>query len=87
MAIEKTTITIMTEGSLLARVNAHAAERGESLTEFYTRAILNQLERDGDFEARDTIVQVGDKGDFDINEEVNIYAKTETIKDTGADDS
>lgn len=78
--IEKTTFTIMTEGSLLARVNAHCAKRGESLTGFYTRAILNQLERDGDFEARDTIAQVGDKNsDFDLSKEVTLYAKTETI--------
>lgn len=83
--MEKTTFTIMTEGSLLERVNKHCKARGESLTEFYTRAILNQLEKDGDFEARDTIVQVGERDSFNVNEEVNFYAKTATIKEDDSD--
>lgn len=49
----KTTITIMADPKLMDRVQAHAKKNGENLTEFYTRAIINQLENDGDFEVRD----------------------------------
>ena len=51
----KTTITIMADEKLMERVQTHARKQGESLTEFYTRAIINQLENDGDFEVRDMI--------------------------------
>lgn len=53
----KTTITIMADPSLMDRVQAHARKQGENLTEFYTRAIINQLENDGDFEVRDMIME------------------------------
>lgn len=53
----KTTITIMADPSLMDRVQLHAKSRGENLTEFYTRAIINQLENDGDFEVRDMIME------------------------------
>lgn len=52
----KTTITIMADEKLMERVQAHARKQGENLTEFYTRAIINQLENDGDFEVRDMIM-------------------------------
>ena len=51
----KTTITIMADEKLMERVQTHARKQGENLTELYTRAIINQLENDGDFEVRDMI--------------------------------
>lgn len=56
MSIAKTTITIMADDRLMDRVQTHAKNNGENLTEFYTRAIINQLENDGDFEVRDMII-------------------------------
>lgn len=53
----KTTITIMADEKLMERVQSHARKQGENLTEFYTRAIINQLENDGDFEVRDMIME------------------------------
>ena len=53
----KTTITIMADEKLMERVQTHARKQGENLTEFYTRAIINQLENDGDFEVRDMIME------------------------------
>lgn len=46
-------VTIMAEKALIDRVSKHTEETGETLTHFYNRAILNQLENDGDFEIRD----------------------------------
>ena len=57
MSIAKTTITIMADESLMERVQNHTKSRGENLTEFYTRAIVNQLENDGDYEVRDMIME------------------------------
>ena len=44
--------TIVTYKTLLDRAILHARENGETFTDFVTRAILNQLESDGDFEIR-----------------------------------
>lgn len=55
--MSKTTITIMADEKLMERVQSHARKQGENLTEFYTRAIINQLENDGDFEVRDMIME------------------------------
>lgn len=60
--ITKTTITIMADEKLMERVQTHARKNGENLTEFYTRAIINQLEKDGDFEARDLVKEETDNG-------------------------
>ena len=57
MSIAKTTITIMADESLMERVQNHAKSIGENLTEFYTRAIISQIENDGDYEVRDTIIE------------------------------
>ena len=38
---------------LAERVQSHVKSSGENLTDFYNRAILNQLENDGDYEIRD----------------------------------
>lgn len=47
--------TIVANPLLTERVSVHIKATGENLTEFYNRAILNQLERDGDFEIRDIL--------------------------------
>lgn len=49
---------------LMSRVAKRVKETGENLTDFYNRAILNQLENDGDFEIRDI-----------LEEETNEYTK------------
>lgn len=51
MALERT--TIMMSDVLAERVQKHCKKSGENLTDFYNRAILNQLENDGDYEIRD----------------------------------
>lgn len=56
----KTTITIMADDKLMKMVQTHARKQGENLTKFYTRAIINQLEKDGNFEVRDLIERTGD---------------------------
>lgn len=53
MSISRT--TIMASSVLIDRVNKHCSKTGEKLTDFYNRAILNQLENDGDFEIRDEV--------------------------------
>lgn len=53
MGIART--TIMASEKLMARVAEHTAKTGEKLGDFYNRAILNQLENDGDFEIRDEV--------------------------------
>lgn len=53
MAMTRT--TIMTSDILMNRVAEHTAKSGEKLSDFYNRAILNQLENDGDFEIRDEV--------------------------------
>ena len=55
--------TIMAEEILLDRVVKHADKSGESLTEFYTRAIINQLEKDGDYEIRDLVEEAKSNGE------------------------
>ena len=53
MSIART--TIMASEKLMNRVADHCAKTGEKLGDFYSRAILNQLENDGDFEIRDEV--------------------------------
>lgn len=53
MAVSRT--TIMASETLINRVIKHTNETGEKLTDFYNRAILNQLENDGDFTIRDEV--------------------------------
>ena len=53
MSITRT--TIMASEKLMNRVIQHTAKNGEKLGDFYNRAILNQLENDGDFEIRDEV--------------------------------
>jgi hypothetical protein len=53
MAISRT--TIMASNVLMKRVAERVEKNGEDLTDFYNRAILNQLEKEGDFEIRDLV--------------------------------
>ena len=53
MAVSRT--TIMASETLINRVAKRTEETGEKLTDFYNRAILNQLENDGDFTIRDEV--------------------------------
>ena len=53
MAIART--TIMMSEILQKRVLEHVERKGGKLQDFYNSAILNQLEREGDFEIRDLV--------------------------------
>lgn len=53
MSISRT--TIMASDVLMKRVAEHCEKSRESLGDFYNRAILNQLENDGDFDIRDEV--------------------------------
>lgn len=44
--------TIVTSKTLLDRMAVHVKKSNDNQTEFITRAILNQLEKEGDFEIR-----------------------------------
>lgn len=47
--------TIMMSDILQKRVADHVEQKGGKLQDFYNSAILNQLEREGDFEIRDLV--------------------------------
>jgi hypothetical protein len=53
--------TIMVDSVLLNRVNEHCKSNGDTLTSFYNKALLNQLENDGDFEIRDILEEENKK--------------------------
>ena len=61
MAHARTTVC-MSE-VLLSRVIQRTKENGEKLSDFYNRAVLNQLENDGDFEVRDLFEKESDNND------------------------
>lgn len=44
--------TIITSRKLLERVSIHCRKNGDNQTDFITRALLNQLEREGDLTIR-----------------------------------
>ena len=44
--------TIVTSKTLLDRMGVHVKKNGDNQTDFITRAIVNQLEREGDFTIR-----------------------------------
>ena len=44
--------TIVTSKKLLDRVGVHVQKNGDNQTDFITRALVNQLEREGDVEIR-----------------------------------
>lgn len=47
--------TVMVDEKLMERVKEHTDKTGVTLSAFYTKALVNQLEREGDFEVRDMI--------------------------------
>lgn len=51
-APEKDKTTIVTSKTLLDRMGVHVKKNGDNQTDFITRAIVNQLEKEGDFEIR-----------------------------------
>lgn len=53
MAVNRT--TIVASEILMERVERHCKEKSITQTEFYNKAILNQLENEGDFEVRDLL--------------------------------
>ena len=44
--------TIVTSKLLLDRMGVHVKKRGDNQTDFITRAIINQMEREGDLTIR-----------------------------------
>ena len=53
MAVSRT--TIVASDLLMERVEKFCKNNSITQTEFYNKAILNQLENDGDFEIRDLL--------------------------------
>lgn len=49
---KKDKTTIITNKTLLDRVGIHVKKNGDNQTDFITRAMVNQLEREGDLEIR-----------------------------------
>ena len=49
---KKDKTTIVTSKTLLDRVGIHVKKNGDNQTDFITRALVNQLERENDFEIR-----------------------------------
>lgn len=52
--------TVMVNSILKQRVHDHVALTDGNLTDFYNRAILNELERIGDYEIRDLVERYAD---------------------------
>lgn len=59
---KKDRTTIVTSKTLLDRVSVHVAKNGDNQTNFITKALVNQLEREGDIEIRD-ILEEEENGD------------------------
>ena len=51
--------TIVTSKLLLDRVGVHTKRNGDNQTDFITRAILNQLEKESDLEIRGLLREEG----------------------------
>ena len=51
--------TIVTSKHLLDRMAVHVRKSGENQTDFITRAIVNQMERESDLEIRDMLREEG----------------------------
>ena len=47
--------TIVTSKLLLDRMGVHVRKHGDNQTDFITRAIINQMEREGDLTIRDEV--------------------------------
>lgn len=53
MAVSRT--TVVANDLLMQRVEQYCKNKGITQTEFYNKAIINQLENAGDFEIRDLL--------------------------------
>lgn len=51
--------TIVTSKLLLDRMGVHVRKNGDNQTDFITRAIVNQMERESDLEIRDMLREEG----------------------------
>ena len=51
--------TIVTSKLLLDRMSVHVKKSGDNQTDFITRAIVNQLEKQGDIEIRSLMLEEG----------------------------
>ena len=51
--------TIVTSKLLLDRMSVHVKKSGDNQTDFITRAIVNQLEKQGDIEIRILMLEEG----------------------------
>ncbi len=51
--------TIVTSKLLLDRMGVHVKKHGDNQTDFITRAIVNQMERESDLEIRDMLREEG----------------------------
>lgn len=51
--------TIVTSKLLLDRMGVHVKKNGDNQTDFITRAIINQMEREADLEIRDMLREEG----------------------------
>ena len=49
---KKERTTVVASKTLLDRISVHVAKNGDNQTNFVTRALVNQLEREGDIERR-----------------------------------
>lgn len=52
---KKERTTIVVSKTLLDRMSIHVAKNSDNQTNFITRALVNQLEREGDIEIRDIL--------------------------------
>ena len=52
---KKERTTIVVSKTLLARMSIHIAKNSDNQTNFITRALVNQLEREGDIEIREIL--------------------------------
>ena len=59
-AREKT--TIMTSKLLLDRMGVHVRKNGDNQSDFMTRAIINQMEREGDLTIRSEVEEENNNG-------------------------
>ena len=56
---EKDKTTIVTYKTLLDRIGVHVKKNNDNQTDFITRALVNQLEREGDIEIRQILSDEG----------------------------
>lgn len=52
--------TIVTSKTLLDRMGVHVKKHGDNQTDFITRAIINQLENEGDVHIRSLLEEEGE---------------------------